>query len=97
MAHSSNFTSQTKDLNVASTKISTALKKASGSIHRTLCLINQNPDCDELLIHIDSAIGSLRSARQQIIEHFVDRCLNDHINQPEKLKKQLLKLYKFQK
>ena len=82
-------------------KIQTALKKAIGSSNKTLKLLEEENflECGELLVQIDSAIGSLQSARTQVLDHFLDICITENLNSKDKskLKSQLIKLYKLTK
>jgi len=82
-------------------KIQTALKKAIGSSNKTLKLLEETRflECSDLLVQIDSAIGSLNSARSQVLDHFLDVCIDENLNLPDKskLKNQLKKLYKLSK
>ena len=82
-------------------KIQTALKKAIGSSNKTLKLLEEENflECGELLVQIDSAIGSLQSVRTQVLDHFLDICITENLNSKDKnkLKSQLIKLYKLTK
>ena len=82
-------------------KIQTALKKAIGSSNKSLKLLEEENflECGELLVQIDSAIGSLQSARTQVLDHFLDICITENLNSKDKskLKSQLIKLYKLTK
>jgi DNA-binding FrmR family transcriptional regulator len=82
-------------------KIQTALKKAIGSSNKTLKLLEEENflECSQLLVQIDSAIGSLQSARTQVLDHFLDICITENLNSKDKskLKNQLIKLYKLTK
>jgi DNA-binding FrmR family transcriptional regulator len=88
-------------------KIKIALKKAVGSIQKTLSLIEDgqkegySPDCLSVLIQLDSAIGSLKSSRRQILDHFLDICLDENLfknleqkdSKKIKIKNELKKIY----
>jgi DNA-binding FrmR family transcriptional regulator len=89
-----NFNTQS-DNSAKVKKISIALKKASGSINKVLYMLEKPEflECQELLVQIDSIIGSLNSSRSQILEHFLEDCLNNN-QDTQKLKNQLLKIYK---
>ena len=82
-------------------KIQTALKKSIGSSNKTLKLLEEENflECSQLLVQIDSAIGSLQSARTQVLDHFLDICITENLNSKDKnkLKNQLIKLYKLTK
>lgn len=81
-------------------KIQTALKKSIGSINKMLSLLDEGvPECSDVLIQLDSAIGSLQSARNQTLDTFLDNCLRENIQSGDikKLKHQLNKLYKLKK
>jgi DNA-binding FrmR family transcriptional regulator len=82
-------------------KIQVSAKKAVGAINKSLSLLEDPnyPQCSDVLVQIDSAIGSLNSARSQILDHFIDNCLDENITQGDKtkLKQQLIKLYKLTK
>jgi DNA-binding FrmR family transcriptional regulator len=82
-------------------KIKTAIKKAIGSGNKTLKLLEEDNflECSQLLVQIDSAIGSLQSARTQVLDHFLDVCIDENLanNDKAKLKNQLIKLYKLTK
>jgi DNA-binding FrmR family transcriptional regulator len=84
-----------------SKKIKTSLKKSIGSINKILAMLETEKlvECSELLIQLDSAIGSLRSVRNQIIEKFLEKCLaeNIQVGNIDTLKHQLSKLYKLTK
>jgi len=83
------------------TKIKIALKKATGSINKALSLIETQEfsECSDILVQVDSAIGSLGSSRSQILDHFLDICIDENIQNSDKtkLKSQLSKLYKLTK
>jgi DNA-binding FrmR family transcriptional regulator len=82
-------------------KIQIALKKAIGSSNKVLNLLEEENflECSQLLVQIDSAIGSLQSARTQVLDHFLDICITENLNSKDKnkLKNQLIKLYKLTK
>lgn len=82
-------------------KIKLALKKASGSINKTLTILEATEylECSEVLVQIDSAIGSLNSSRDKVLDYYLDLCINDNLQKGDKvkLKNQLLKLYKLSK
>lgn len=84
-----------------SKKIEIAIKKAIGSSNKTLKLILENDftQCSDILVQIDSAIGSLQSSRTQVIDHFLDSCIEESMDSGDKakLKNQLIKLYKLSK
>lgn len=79
-------------------KIQVAIKKSIGSGNRVLKLLEEENflECSELLVQIDSAVGSLKSARTQILNHFLDACIDENLatGDKSKLKNQLIKLYK---
>jgi|688.fasta_scaffold21481_5 DNA-binding FrmR family transcriptional regulator len=87
--------------NKNSQKIQIAIKKAIGSSNKALELLDKIDllECSELLVQIDSASGSLESARTQILDHFLDTCIEENLNSKDKykLKNQLVKLYKLTK
>jgi DNA-binding FrmR family transcriptional regulator len=82
-------------------KIQTALKKSIGSSNKVLNLLEEANflECSEILIQIDSAIGSLESSRRQVLDHFLDICIDENLNSGNKtkLKNQLIKLCKLSK
>jgi len=86
---------------IDSQKIKTALKKAIGAINKGLDLL-ENQDyaqCSDVLVQIDSAIGSLNSSRSQVIDKFLDTCIDENIQIKDraKFKAQITKLYKLTK
>jgi len=82
-------------------KIQIAVKKAIGSSNKTLKLLDESNflECSDLLVQIDSAIGSLQSARNKVLDHFLDVCIDENLasGDKQKLKNQLTKLYKLTK
>lgn len=82
-------------------KIQIALKKAIGSSNKVLKLLEEENflECSQLLVQIDSAIGSLQSVRSQVLDHFLDVCIDTNLatGDKAKLKNQLTKLYKLTK
>jgi DNA-binding FrmR family transcriptional regulator len=86
---------------INSTKIKIALKKAIGSINKALTLLETQEfsECSDILVQVDSAIGSLGSGRSQILDHFLDICIDENLKNGDKtkLKSQLSKLYKLTK
>ncbi|MEI6728496.1 MAG: metal-sensing transcriptional repressor [bacterium] len=82
-------------------KIQVALKKSIGSTNKALKLLLDSDylECSDLLVQIDSAIGSLQSSRSQVLNHFLDVCIDENIKSGDKtkLKNQLTKLYKLTK
>jgi DNA-binding FrmR family transcriptional regulator len=86
---------------IDSQKIKIALKKAIGAINKGLDLL-ENQDyaqCSDVLVQIDSAIGSLNSSRSQVIDKFLDTCIDENIQIKDraKFKAQITKLYKLNK
>lgn len=79
-------------------KIRLVLKKAIGSINRAMVLLEtaDHLECPNILMQIDSAIGSLNSGRRQILDHFLETCIDENLekNQRLALKQQLIKLCK---
>lgn len=82
-------------------KIQIAVKKAIGSSNKVLKLLEEESflECSQLLVQIDSAVGSLQSARTQVLDHFLDVCIDESLatGDKTKLKNQLTKLYKLTK
>lgn len=82
-------------------KIQIAVKKAIGSSNKVLKLLENTDliECGQLLVQIDSGIGSLESARTKILDHFIDICIDENLKSGDKtkLKNQLTKLYKLTK
>lgn len=76
-----------------------SLKKSIGTIKKTIELLDQNADCDDVLTQLDSSIGSLNASRRRIIEGYIDICILDEIpsNQKSSLSTKLKKLYKLTK
>jgi DNA-binding FrmR family transcriptional regulator len=87
--------------NTNSTKIKIAFKKAIGSISKALDLLETQEfaECADILVQVDSAIGSLASGRSQVLDHFLDICIDQNLENADKakLKSQLSKLYKLVK
>jgi DNA-binding FrmR family transcriptional regulator len=79
-------------------KIQIAIKKAIGSSNKVLKLLEDTNllECSELLVQIDSAIGSLQSSRSQVLDHFLEVCIEENLTSGDKtkLKNQLTKLYR---
>lgn len=83
-------------------KIRIALRKAIGSINKGLELLENEEnytECSDVLVQIDSAIGSLNSSRTQVIDKFLDNCLDQNLQVKDraKFKAQISKLYKLTK
>jgi DNA-binding FrmR family transcriptional regulator len=81
-------------------KIQIAVKKSIGSSNKVLKILEEDfLECSQLLVQVDSAIGSLQSARTQVLDHFLDICIDENLatGDKQKLKNQLTKLYKLTK
>ena len=82
-------------------KITIALKKSIGSASKALSMLESEnyTECSDVLVQIDSAIGSLNSSRAQIINQFLDLCIDENLKSgnKQKLKNQLFSLYKLAK
>jgi DNA-binding FrmR family transcriptional regulator len=82
-------------------KIQIAVKKSIGSSNKALDLLKEPNflECSEVLVQIDSAVGSLMSARTKVLDHFLDKCIDDNLatGDKQKLKSQLIKIYKLTK
>jgi DNA-binding FrmR family transcriptional regulator len=82
-------------------KMITALKKSIGAINKTIELLEHNDyiECSDVLVQIDSAVGSLQSSRGQVIDKFLDLCIQGSVKSSEQaeFKSQMSKLYKLTK
>ncbi|GAB4144713.1 MAG: hypothetical protein OHK0017_03500 [Patescibacteria group bacterium] len=80
-------------------KIKLALKKAVGAINKAIEMLDECPQCNEVLMQVDSAIGSLNSTRSQVIDNYLESYLSEVLPADDlnKAKSQILRLYKLNK
>lgn len=68
-----------------------ALKKAKTSIEKNIALIEQEENCEDIMIQNLSIIGLVKSANNQLISWFLERCQKEWSTDSHREK--LLKLF----
>ena len=70
------------------------INMAVGSIGKIPNMVLEKRYCPEIIQHIDSVIGLLKSARTELLRGHLDSCLSERLkNDKEGAVKELLKIY----
>lgn len=76
-------------------KSSLAIKKASGTLVKTLQMIDNDEYCPKIIQQIDAAIGLLESSKKNLLKGHLDHCLEHNLNQDRnKAIEELIQIFK---
>lgn len=70
------------------------VKTASGSLAKTMQMVEEGRYCPEIIQQIDSVIGLLQSTRENLLKGHLESCLVDRLSSDKDgTIKELLKIY----
>ena len=76
-------------------------KQAQGTLSMVLEMIDNNDSCPDIIQQIDSVVGMLGKAREELVTGLLDVCLSEELkkdkNKKEEIIKKLLKVYRLNK
>ena len=72
-----------------------SMKKAMGTLANAIKMLEEDEYCPDIIIQMDAVIGSVKSAKRNILTGHLDNCLQEDLNQnKDKTVKELIKIYR---